>query len=91
MAIHIEKRIGALETQFGTGLPSLLLIVRQIVSVGHVDQVPIGIHAAPPHFSEPIDRMQDESWSEFVGRLEGNLAHLPTGSVVRVTTRCTRH
>ena len=82
----IERRIDALEAA-GTGAPSLLLIVRYVVGAGGLDAEPAGIHAAPPHFPAPVDRLPGEAWDAFTARLEGRLTHLPHGSVVRVVSR----
>ena len=82
----IERRIGALEAA-GAGASPPLLIVRYIVAFEGLDAEPAGIHAAPPHFPAPVDRLPGEGWPAFTARLQGRLSHLPHGSVVRVVSR----
>ena len=85
----LERRIEKLEAA-GAGRPLLLLIVR-FVRPGRLDEEPVGIEAAPPHFPAPVDRLPGEDWEAFIARLEGRLSHLPQGSVVRVITRDAPH
>ena len=83
---RLDGRIDALEAR-DSGTPALLLIVRRIVSPRNPNAEPAGIHAAPPHFPAPVDRLPGEDWPAFTARLEGGLSHLPHGSVVRVVSR----
>lgn len=86
MTAQVERRVSALEAR-NSGAAGLLLIVVRIVSPGNLDAEPAGIHAAPPHFPAPVDRLPGEAWDDFIARLEGKLSHLPHGSVVCVVSR----
>ena len=86
MTAQIKRRVQALEGR-ESGAAGLLLVVRSIVSLGNLDTEPAGIHAAPPHFPAPVDRLPGEAWGAFTERLEGMLSHLPPGAGVRVVSR----
>ena len=80
----LEPRITALEARH-VGIEPLL-ILRRIVSPGSLDACPMGTLPAPPHLPA-VDRLPGESWDDFGARLAGMVAHLPAGTVVRVTSR----
>ena len=90
MSAPIQRRIEALEADGNDNERFVLLILRFIVPAdGEAD--PVGIHAAPPHFPQPVDRLPGESWEAFTDRLECMLSRLPGGSVVRVFSREASH
>lgn len=82
---HLEPRITALEAWRGA-MREPLLIVRRVVSPGYLDLYPSGTLPAPPHLPA-VDCLPGESWEDFGARLGGMIAHLPAGTVVRVTSR----
>ena len=84
MSATIQRRIKALEAN-GSGQPPLLILRFIVPMQGEVE--PVGIHAAPPHFPEPLDRLPGESWKTFTSRLGNVVASLPGGSVVRAVSR----
>ncbi|MFZ2652781.1 MAG: hypothetical protein WA210_21995 [Burkholderiaceae bacterium] len=86
MAAQIERRLMALEARDGENEQAVLLIVRFIVTPGHLDAEPLGIEAAPPHLPA-VDRLPGEGWNDFCERLSGMIAHQPAGTVVRVISR----
>ncbi len=81
----LEPRITALEASHGN-MREPLLILRRAVTPGSLDLYPSGTLPAPPHLPA-VDRLQGESWDDFGARLGGMVAHLPAGTVVRVTSR----
>lgn len=85
MTPTIARRLEALEARHGESVEPLL-ILRVFVRPGHLDEHPAGTLAAPPHLPA-VDRLPGESREEFVGRLSGMIAHLPSGTVVRATSR----
>ncbi len=85
---HVEPRIGALEARH-RGMREPLLILRRFVTPGCLDMYPSGTLPAPPHLPA-VDRLPGESWEGFSARLGRMIAHLPAGTVVRVTSRDVR-
>ena len=81
---NVELRITTLERASPQREP--LLILRRAVTPGSLDLYPSGTLPAPPHLPA-VDRLQGESWDDFGARLGGMVAHLPAGTVVRVTSR----
>ena len=81
----LEPRITALEASHGN-MRDPLLILRRAVTPGSLDLYPSGTLPTPPHLPA-VDRLQGESWDDFGARLGGMVAHLPAGTVVRVTSR----
>ena len=86
MATMIERRLAALEARLGADEQRFLIVVRFIVSPGHLDAEPLGIEAALPYLPA-VDRAPGESWDAFTARLRGMLGPVPAGTVVRVVTR----
>lgn len=86
MTAQLERRLLALEACNEGKTPPGLFIVT-FVKPGHLDAEQIGIRASPPHFPDPVDRRPDETWDEFILRLQGKIAHLPSGSMVPVISR----
>ena len=81
----LEPRITALEARHGNMTEPFLIILRA-VAPGCLDLHPSGTRPAPPHLPA-VDRLPGESWDDFGARLAGMVAHLPAGTVVRVTSR----
>ena len=85
MTLTTERRLAALEARHGAMRSPMLMLVR-LVKAGYLDVFPSGTLAALPYLPA-VDRLPGESWDAFGDRLEGMIAHLPSGVVMQVISR----